>query len=166
MHSPGISVGGHCIPVYPHLYLQSDPNAELISLARSINKSAPARALNLLELLDGNLEGKKILISGLSFRTGVKESAFSGAFDLYIELEARGARPAVVDELFTPEEVQAQKLNVVGSTQEFDALVVNSGTREFNMSLLRLLKQGAPVLDGRGLLDRNDYEFLIHIGEA
>ena len=166
LHTPGISVGGHCIPVYPHLYLQSDPKADLISLARSINKSAPARALDFLQRHDGNLDGKNILISGLSFRTGVKESAFSGALDLYNELEARGARPAVVDELFTKEEVQNHSLSVADSRQEFDALVINSGTREFNVSLLPLLKQKAPVVDGRGVLDRSDYEFLFHIGEA
>ncbi|MDU6386956.1 MAG: nucleotide sugar dehydrogenase, partial [Eggerthella sp.] len=28
IHQPGIAVGGHCIPVYPRLYLSTDPHAE------------------------------------------------------------------------------------------------------------------------------------------
>jgi nucleotide sugar dehydrogenase len=41
IHDSGISVGGHCIPVYPYLYLQSDPNSKLIQAAREINESMP-----------------------------------------------------------------------------------------------------------------------------
>jgi nucleotide sugar dehydrogenase len=35
IHEPGVSVGGHCIPVYPHLYLMGDPGATIVSAARA-----------------------------------------------------------------------------------------------------------------------------------
>src|SRR5690606_10511608 len=30
IHRPGIAVGGHCIPVYPRLYLSTDPDADIV----------------------------------------------------------------------------------------------------------------------------------------
>ena len=37
IHRPGIAVGGHCIPVYPRLYLWNDPAAEIVRTARAVN---------------------------------------------------------------------------------------------------------------------------------
>lgn len=49
IHQPGISVGGHCIPVYPHLYLSTDPGVGIFLEAREFNKKAPARAIERIE---------------------------------------------------------------------------------------------------------------------
>src|SRR5205807_10155749 len=49
IHRPGVAVGGHCIPVYPHFYLAGDPSARLPRVAREINESMPAYAVDLLE---------------------------------------------------------------------------------------------------------------------
>ncbi len=35
IHQPGIAVGGHCIPVYPRLYLWNDPEATVVRAARA-----------------------------------------------------------------------------------------------------------------------------------
>ncbi|MCL2464447.1 MAG: nucleotide sugar dehydrogenase, partial [Micrococcales bacterium] len=37
IHLPGIAVGGHCIPVYPRLYLFNDPDATIVRAAREAN---------------------------------------------------------------------------------------------------------------------------------
>ena len=42
LHRPGIAVGGHCIPVYPRLYLSSDPDADVVSTARCLSMSFPS----------------------------------------------------------------------------------------------------------------------------
>ena len=42
IHRPGIAVGGHCIPVYPKLYLSTDPDADIVRTARAFNESMPA----------------------------------------------------------------------------------------------------------------------------
>ena len=41
IHSPGIAVGGHCIPVYPRMYLWNDPTATVVSAAREANTAMP-----------------------------------------------------------------------------------------------------------------------------
>ena len=42
IHQPGIAVGGHCIPVYPRLYLSGDPDATVVRAAREANAAMPA----------------------------------------------------------------------------------------------------------------------------
>ncbi len=48
IHRPGVAVGGHCIPVYPHFYLRSDPEAVLPRVADEVNRSMPAYAVERL----------------------------------------------------------------------------------------------------------------------
>src|SRR5690606_25306010 len=45
IHTPGISVGGHCIPVYPRLYLSTDPDADVVRTARAANAAMPEYAV-------------------------------------------------------------------------------------------------------------------------
>ncbi|MDP9482678.1 MAG: nucleotide sugar dehydrogenase, partial [Chloroflexota bacterium] len=37
IHQPGLGVGGHCIPVYPHFLLSRAPEMELVELSRRVN---------------------------------------------------------------------------------------------------------------------------------
>lgn len=39
IHRPGIAVGGHCIPVYPRMYLWNDPDATVVRAARDANEA-------------------------------------------------------------------------------------------------------------------------------
>jgi len=165
LHSAGISVGGHCIPVYPHMYLQSDKSADLVTLARKINKEAPERSVRLVAERLGGLQGKNILISGLSYRTGVKEAAFSGARDLYRALSALGANVHLVDELFAVTEILEMGFESDANCT-YDALFINSGSHGFQASLLGKLSTAAIVMDGRSILKQSDWENLIQIGEG
>ena len=94
IHLPGIAVGGHCIPVYPRLYLWNDPDATVVSAARAANASMPAYAVDLLAAALGDLAGVSVLVLGASYRGGVKETAFSGVYGAVAELRARGANAA------------------------------------------------------------------------
>ena len=94
IHRPGIAVGGHCIPVYPRFYLAGDPGARLPATAREVNDSMPGYAVELLaDELGSALANARVLIMGVSYRGGVKETAFSGAFAVARELARRGATP-------------------------------------------------------------------------
>ena len=39
IHQPGVGVGGHCIPVYPHFLFNDEPELRIPPLAREINES-------------------------------------------------------------------------------------------------------------------------------
>jgi UDP-N-acetyl-D-glucosamine dehydrogenase len=105
IHQPGVAVGGHCIPVYPHFYLQGDPSASIVSLARSVNQEMPTHIVKTLEQLVGSLDEKKVLILGLAYRAEVKENAFSGAYRLAEELKLRGAKPVLHDPMYSADEL-------------------------------------------------------------
>src|SRR5690625_5505074 len=79
IHRPGIAVGGHCIPVYPRLYLSTDPNATTVRTARTLNASVPAHLVERAANLLGELNGLKAVALGASYRPGDKETASSGA---------------------------------------------------------------------------------------
>lgn len=106
IHRPGIAVGGHCIPVYPRLYLSTDPDAEIVRAARNFNSTMPAYMVGRVEQLLGDLTGRRVAVLGASYRGGVKESAVSGVFPTVGALEERGAIVTVHDPLFSDVELR------------------------------------------------------------
>lgn len=107
IHRPGIAVGGHCIPVYPRMYLWNDPDATVVRAARDANVAMPEYAAGLLADAYGDLTGAPVLVLGAAYRGGVKETAFSGVFPTVEALRARGAVPYVSDPMYTAEELDA-----------------------------------------------------------
>jgi UDP-N-acetyl-D-mannosaminuronic acid dehydrogenase len=67
--SPGIGVGGHCLPKDPWFLIQADPmNAKLILEARRINESMPERiALKIRKALK-DIKNPKIIALGLTYK--------------------------------------------------------------------------------------------------
>ena len=107
IHRPGIAVGGHCIPVYPRLYLAGDPGATVVSAARAANAGMPAYAVSRAAALLGSLEGLRVVVLGAAYRGGVKETAFSGVFGVTCALREAGAQVSVHDPLYSDEELAA-----------------------------------------------------------
>jgi nucleotide sugar dehydrogenase len=153
LHQPGVAVGGHCIPVYPRFYLSGDPSAQLPAVARAVNEAMPAYVVDLLgEELDGGLDGARVLILGVSYRGGVKETAFSGAFPLAAELRARGATPMATDPLYDLDELRALSFEPWDG-EPVDAAVLQADHREFTQLSPRDLPGLKVLVDGRGALD-------------
>jgi UDP-N-acetyl-D-glucosamine dehydrogenase len=107
LHTPGIAVGGHCIPVYPRLYLSTDPDATVVRTAREANAAMPEYAVARAEALLGSLAGLRVLVLGASYRGRVKETAFSGIFATVAALRERGAHVLVHDPMYTAAELAA-----------------------------------------------------------
>ena len=107
IHRPGIAVGGHCIPVYPRLYLSTDPNADIVRTARNYNATMPPYVVDRVEQTIGDLAGQRVVVLGASYRGGVKETAVSGVFPTVEELTKRGAVVTVHDPVFSDDELAA-----------------------------------------------------------
>lgn len=153
LHQPGVAVGGHCIPVYPRFYLSGDPSARLPAAARAINEAMPAYAVDLLAgELELGLAGVRVLILGVSYRGGVKETAFSGAFALADELRAREAVPVVTDPLYDPDELRALGF-APWDGEDIVAAILQADHMEFLSLSPRDLPGAKVVIDGRGVLD-------------
>ncbi len=152
IHRPGIAVGGHCIPVYPQLYLWSDPGATVVRAAREANASMPAYAVDLLGAAVGDLMDLPVLVLGAAYRGGVKETAFSGVFALVDALRLRGAVPFVSDPMFSPDELQA--LNLPAHAGEpVRAAVIQADHTEYRQLTPDDLPGVSVLLDGRRVTD-------------
>jgi nucleotide sugar dehydrogenase len=106
IHLPGVGVGGHCIPVYPHFLFNGDPSLRIPPLAREINEEMAGWAVDLAEETVGSLKGEPVLILGVGYRADVREDAFSSAFRLRDELRAVGARVYAHDPYFDDEHLR------------------------------------------------------------
>ena len=104
IHQPGLGVGGHCIPVYPHFLLSRAPELELVDLSRRTNDGQVGMAIRVLSQELGGLEGVPVLVLGLTYRHGVHELAYSRALPLIERLTHAGAVVSAYDPLLTPEE--------------------------------------------------------------
>lgn len=153
IHQPGISVGGHCIPVYPRLYLWNDPDATIVRAARAANASMPERAVQRLETELGSLDGLTVVVLGAAYRPGVKETAFSGVFDLVASLAQRGARPVVHDPLYSDDEVSALGLAPAHRGDTADAVILHTNHDEYLMWSSADAPGVRAVVDGRACLD-------------
>jgi nucleotide sugar dehydrogenase len=152
IHQPGIAVGGHCIPVYPHMYLQGDPEATVVKSAREANKKMPVEVIKRAESELGSLRGMTVAILGLAYRGGVKEHAFSGAWSLADELKERGAVPQVVDPMYSDQELNALGFEPCSNPSQVDLVIVQSNHEEFKELRPTSFPNARLVIDGRNFL--------------
>ncbi len=152
IHRPGIAVGGHCIPVYPRLYLWTDPDASIVRAARQTNADMPLYTVGLLEGAHGDLSGQRVLLLGASYRGGVKETAFSGVFAAVEALRERGAEALVTDPMYSSAELEALKLPPYQKGSPVDAAVLHTDHAEFRSLTSADLPGVRTVIDGRGVL--------------
>ncbi|MDR7301855.1 nucleotide sugar dehydrogenase [Haloactinomyces albus] len=131
IHQPGIAVGGHCIPVYPRLYLWNDPEASVVRAARAANAGMPDYTIGLLEGAHGTLSGARVVVLGAAYRGGVKETAFSGVFAAVEALRSRGATPLVHDPMYTDEELRALGFEPYHLGDKVNAAVVQADHGEY-----------------------------------
>jgi nucleotide sugar dehydrogenase len=153
IHTPGIAVGGHCIPVYPRLYLHNDPEATIVAAAREANASMPEYAVRRLEETYGDLTGANVAVLGASYRGGVKETAFSGVFPVIAALRQRGAHVMVHDPMFTDEELAGYGWEPYHLGQSADAVIIQADHVEYTETSLDWFPGARALLDGRHLLE-------------
>jgi len=131
IHRPGIAVGGHCIPVYPRLYLSTDPDAEIVRIARNLNASMPTRVVDQAAGLLGDLSGMTAVVLGAAYRGGVKETAFSGVFPTVDALRARGAIVLVHDPLYSDDELAGYGFTPYSQGHPVDLAILQADHAEY-----------------------------------
>jgi UDP-N-acetyl-D-glucosamine dehydrogenase len=113
---PSIGVGGHCIPVDP-IYLANAAKAvgapaRFIDLADEINLSMPAYYVERADQILGGLNGKNILVIGLSYKPNVADVRESPVISLINGLNKKSAQVSWHDELV--KEWNGQKSTALG----------------------------------------------------
>jgi UDP-N-acetyl-D-mannosaminuronic acid dehydrogenase len=106
LHVPG-GVGGHCIPYYP--YFVMNKNTVLMKTGRQVNDSMPSYIIRLardaLKEEHRPLKKANVLVLGIAFRGGVKETIKSTSLELIEGLKPLAGKVYAYDPLFSKEEI-------------------------------------------------------------
>jgi nucleotide sugar dehydrogenase len=158
LHTPGVGVGGHCIPVYPYFLTHDRPDLEITIASRRINDAMADWTLDRVAENIGGLKGKRVLVLGLSYRANIREAASSVAVRLIEGLNAKKAKPLLADPFYTADEIRAYKAEPFDEAEidAVDAVILQALHDDFRTFPYEKLRKGTLVLDGRNQLDEED----------
>ena len=160
IHQPGVGVGGHCIPVYPHFLFNGDPDLRLPPMARAINEEMAAWTVALAEERIGSLQGEPVVVLGIAYRADVREDAFSSAFRLRDVLKSSGARVYGHDPYFTDEHLRRMGFEPydLDAPAEARVAILQAGHAAYRDLDPRAIPSLELFVDGRNALDRARFE--------
>ena len=143
---PSIGIGGHCIPVDP-VYLAAKAreigaSADFIDLATRINNTMPEFFVKRAEDILGDLQGKKILVIGVSYKPNVADTRETPVESLLLHLRKREAIVSWHDELVK----EWNNERSVPISEEFDLVIL--ATPHDYLDLTQVGK--TPILNTRG----------------
>jgi nucleotide sugar dehydrogenase len=164
VHQPGIAVGGHCIPIYPQMYLWNDPAATIVDAARQANFGMPRYGVDLLARVHGSLQGQTVGVFGASYRGGVKETAFSGVFDVVQELNDLGAKVRVHDPMYSDEELIELGFTPLHYGEPLDAAVFQADHAEYSLLTSEMIGNARTILNGRNIKFTTEFAHAVSIG--
>lgn len=152
IHTPGIAVGGHCIPVYPRFYIWDNPNSRIVLAAREQNLEMPNRAIREIKESNGSIAGMKIGILGVTYRPGVKESAFSGALDLLRLLKSEEVQVSGLDPFYDESELKGLGFSSETNLADVDGIIIHTAHPEFTSINFNEISNLKFIYDGRRLI--------------
>ena len=165
-YTPGIGVGGHCIPVDPYYMMQRAQEvgvpAELITAARAVNRMMPRHVSGVLrELLyragvpanDG-----RVLFLGWSYKAGVGDARETPADPLAENLIEAGVKVSTWDPYLSADDIPdgIEVIDDVDTASGFDMVVLATAHPECKDLDWQGLcaRMRTPILyDGRRVLD-------------
>ena len=170
-YTPGVGVGGHCIPVDPYYMIQraSDVGvpAGLITAARAVNRSMPSHVAGVVTDLKWNAgvpAGEaKVLLLGWSYKAEVGDPRETPAEPLAATLIGKnisvGAWDPHIDSSLYPEGVIP--VDEISEAEGYDLVILVTAHKaclEIDWRAL-LHKMRTPIVyDGRRVLDLNELE--------
>jgi UDP-N-acetyl-D-mannosaminuronic acid dehydrogenase len=168
MHLPGTGVGGHCIPVYPYFIIKiAKGDTPLLKIARKINDEMADYTVKLAEnairTAGGNIKGAKVMVLGIAFRGGVKETRYAPSFRIIRLLKERGAEVYAYDPLFTKAETQEFGFSYSDRFKGMDCIIIASDHKEFRKYDWKKIgkeMRSKVLVDGRNVVEPNKIKSL------
>ena len=166
-YTPGVGVGGHCIPVDPYYMIQRAADvgvpAELITAARAVNRTMPkfvANVLNDMLYRAGVESGKgRVLFLGWSYKAEVGDPRETPAEPLAEALVSKDVDVTVwdphLDNNMYPEHVEAVE-SPYAEEKRYDLVVLVTAHKqclELDWSKLLSSMRHPIIYDGRRVLD-------------
>lgn len=156
---PGPGVGGHCIPLDPH-YLEWKAReynfqTHFIALAGETNRRMPEfvleKAMRVLNQHRKAINGSKILLLGMAYKSNLDDYRESPAIEVYKLLQQAGAEVSFHDS-WTPE-VHEHGVHATGidltdeALEEADLVIIT--TRHSDVDYVRVVERAKAILDTR-----------------
>ena len=174
IHTPGVGVGGHCIPVYPYFLinglLENEMQQQAFQLAhlllpraaRQVNDAMAEYAVQRIEAVTGSLAHQSVLILGVAYRGNVRETAFTSATLLRQALLRHGAIVFADDPLYSDEELCALGYTPLPdrNKHEIHAIILQADHQEYAAADFSGFTHCQVVFDGRRALSRLAVESL------
>jgi UDP-N-acetyl-D-glucosamine dehydrogenase len=142
---PSVGIGGHCIPVDP-IYLSEKASSigrpiKLIEIAAEINLEMPKYFVVKAEQMLDTLNGKKIIVIGVSYKPNVSDTRETPVEALIIGLRTKGAVVSWHDEIV--KEWKGERSSPLSN--DFDLAIL--ATPHTNVDLTKL--RAVPMLNTR-----------------
>lgn len=159
IHTPGVGVGGHCIPYYPYFLTSVVSNAmPVVETARKTNDSMPRftveKTVERLAAHGKDVDGATVAVFGLAYRPGIPETAASPAESVIGALEERGANVFAVDPVIEETDLFGVPVVPLSDVAEFDVdgvviVTAHEEFRSFDWSEF----DDVVVVDGRDMIE-------------
>ena len=170
-YTPGVGVGGHCIPVDPYYMIQRAADvgvpAGLITAARAVNRSMPSHVAGVLSDLMWNANvpasKAKVLLLGWSYKAEVGDPRETPAKPLSETLTAKGIQVGVWDPHIQTEGFPSN-VEVISSIEDaegYDIVVLVTAHKScigIDWKCLMNKMRTPIVYDGRRVLDLDKLE--------
>ena len=173
-YTPGVGVGGHCIPVDPYYMIQRAADvgvpAGLITAARAVNRSMPSHVAGVLSEIMWNskvlADDARVLLLGWSYKAEVGDPRETPAEPLAETLMAKGITVAAwdphLDTNSFPEGIVG--ISNLNEAQDYDLVVLVTAHKaclELDWQALLGQMRNPLLYDGRRVLDLDS---LKHMG--
>jgi len=165
-YTPGVGVGGHCIPVDPYYMMQRAQDvgvpAELITAARAVNRTMPLHVADVIENIlykSGVQSGTaRVLLLGWSYKANVGDPRETPAEPLARALVAKNIEISVFDPHIDEAELPnfVDNMDSVYDSKEFDLIVLVTAHKEIldiEFDKLAIGLKNKIIYDGRRVLD-------------
>ena len=165
-YSPGIGVGGHCIPVDPYFLIdqanETNSPVNLVSSAREINNNMPSYVADefsrLLDKVNIPKNNRKVILLGWSYKPGIGDTRGSPSRYLAESLLSQGCDIFVWDPYVSSADfpVTVNRINHYSEDENYDIVIIATAHEEFLTidwnDFLKYMKN--PILyDGRRIMD-------------
>ena len=165
--TPGIGVGGHCIPVDPYYYIQLARDAGMEPLlalsARNINESMPrVSAFEISEIIRRKKSetGGSVLLLGYAYKANLGDTRETPVEDLADELIGLGIKPIIWDPLVQSDEVpdRFERIDSLNASPSVDCVVISTAHRqvlEIDWGGLKDIVGCSSIYDGRRAINKD-----------
>ena len=173
---PSVGVGGYCLTKDPYFLADfaasKGVDIKLSRQGRHINENSPAYLYREMQSLVVDLQNKKILCIGISFKTNSGDVRFSPAIDFLQlmdkdEVAYEWYDPLVINEDIS-EKLRSSRLSSLPENRKFDVIAILAAHDCFGslnyQSLSRYLEREATIVDGRRFFRADEINEIINNG--